>query len=196
MEVHVELNTQTKAFCGCKNKFGEEPNTFICPVCLGLPGSLPVINFEMVRRAIKIGLALNCEISKMTKFDRKNYYYPDLPKAYQISQYDNPIATNGFVKIIRKDGTKKSIGIIRVHMEEDAGKLLHLTKSGQIGEAEESLVDYNRGGVPLIEIVSAPDIRTPEESYLYLKTLRAILRYIYVSECNMEEGSFRCYANI
>ncbi len=196
LEVHVELNTQTKAFCGCRNKFGEEPNTFICPVCLGLPGSLPVINSEMVRRAIKIGLALNCSISKTTKFDRKNYYYPDLPKAYQISQYDNPITTNGFVEIIGKDGSKKRIGIIRAHMEEDAGKLLHLTKSGQIGEAEESLVDYNRAGVPLIEIVSAPDLRTPHEAYLYLKTLRSILRYIDVSDCNMEEGSFRCDANI
>ncbi len=196
LEVHVELNTKTKAFCGCMNKFGEEPNTFICPVCLGLPGSLPVINFEMVRRAVKIGLVLNCMISDITKFDRKNYYYPDLPKAYQISQYDTPIAKNGFVEIINKDGSKKKIGIIRAHMEEDAGKLLHLTKTGQIGEAEESLVDYNRAGVPLIEIVSAPDIRTPEEAYIYLKTLRAILRYIDVSDCNMEEGSFRCDANI
>jgi len=196
LEVHVELNTKTKAFCGCKNQFGAEPNTFICPVCLGLPGSLPVINEEMVKKAIKIGLALNCEIAEKTKFDRKNYYYPDLPKAYQISQYDNPIAKNGFLEIIDENGNKKKIGIIRAHMEEDAGKLLHLTKSGQIGEAEESLVDYNRAGVPLIEIVSKPDIRTPKEAYVYLKTLKSILRYIDVSDCNMEEGSLRCDANI
>lgn len=154
LEVHVELNTKTKAFCGCKNQFGAEPNTFICPVCLGLPGSLPVINEEMVKKAIKIGLALNCEIAEKTKFDRKNYYYPDLPKAYQISQYDNPITKNGFLEIVDENGNKKKIGILRAHMEEDAGKLLHLTKTGQIGQAEESLVDYNRAGVPLIEIVS------------------------------------------
>jgi aspartyl-tRNA(Asn)/glutamyl-tRNA(Gln) amidotransferase subunit B len=195
LEVHVELNTKSKAFCGCPTKFGAEANTHICPVCLGLPGSLPVINSGMVERAIKAGLSLNCSIAERTKFDRKNYYYPDLPKAYQISQYDMPIATRGELEIIYKDGARKKIGITRLHMEEDAGKLVHLTKSGQIGDAEESLVDYNRGGMPLIEIVSEPDMRTPEEAYLYLTTLKSILKYIDVSDCNMEEGSLRCDAN-
>ncbi len=196
LEVHVELSTNSKAFCGCSTQFGAEPNTNICPVCLGLPGALPVINWEMVRRAIKAGLALNCNISKYSKFDRKNYYYPDLPKAYQISQYDMPIASNGYLEIVKKDGTIKRIGVKRLHMEEDAGKLLHLTKTGQIGDAESSLVDYNRAGVPLIEIVSEPDIRTSEEAYLYLTSLKSIMRYLDVSDCNMEEGSLRCDANI
>jgi len=195
LEVHVELNTKSKAFCGCPTKFGAEANSHICPVCLGLPGSLPVINRGMVERAVRAGLALNCEIAEKTKFDRKNYYYPDLPKAYQISQYDMPIATKGFLEIVMKDGTRKKIGITRLHMEEDAGKLVHLTKTGQIGDAEESLVDYNRGGVPLNEIVSEPDMRTPEEAYLYLNALKAVLKYIDVSDCNMEEGSLRCDAN-
>jgi len=196
LEVHIELSTNSKAFCGCSTRFGAEPNTNICPVCLGLPGALPVINKEMVRRAIKAGLALNCKIANYSKFDRKNYYYPDLPKAYQISQYDMPIVTDGYLEIVKKDGTTKKIGIKRLHMEEDAGKLLHLTKTGQIGDAETSLVDYNRAGVPLIEIVSEPDIRTSEEAYLYLTTLKSIMRYIDVSDCNMEEGSLRCDANI
>lgn len=196
LEVHVELSTKSKAFCGCSTQFGAEPNTNICPVCLGLPGALPVINKEMVRRAIKTGLALNCRIVNYSKFDRKNYYYPDLPKAYQISQYDMPIAANGYLEIIKKGGIVKRIGIKRLHMEEDAGKLLHLTKTGQIGDAESSLVDYNRAGVPLIEIVSEPDIRTSEEAYLYLTALKSILRYLDVSDCNMEEGSLRCDANI
>lgn len=196
LEVHIELSTNSKAFCGCSTKFGAEPNTNICPVCLGLPGALPVINKEMVRRAIKAGLALNCKIANYSKFDRKNYYYPDLPKAYQISQYDMPIVTDGYLEIVKKDGTIKKIGIKRLHMEEDAGKLLHLTKTGQIGDAETSLVDYNRAGVPLIEIVSEPDIRTSEEAYLYLTTLKSIMRYLDVSDCNMEEGSLRCDANI
>lgn len=196
LEVHVELSTKSKAFCGCPTQFGAEPNTNICPVCLGLPGALPVINKEMVYRAIKAGLALNCNIARYSKFDRKNYYYPDLPKAYQISQYDMPIASNGYLEIIKKDGSAKRIGIKRLHMEEDAGKLLHLTKTGQIGDAESSLVDYNRAGVPLIEIVSEPDINSSEEAYLYLSTLKSIMRYIDVSNCNMEEGSLRCDANI
>jgi len=195
LEVHVELNTNSKAFCGCPTKFGAAPNTHICPVCLGLPGSLPVINKGMVERAVKAGLALNCEIAEKTKFDRKNYYYPDLPKAYQISQYDMPIAKDGFLEIVMKDGTRKKIGITRLHMEEDAGKLVHLTKSGQIADAEESLVDYNRGGMPLNEIVSEPDMRSPEEAYLYLNALKAVLKYTDVSDCNMEEGSLRCDAN-
>ncbi|HPD18048.1 MAG TPA: Asp-tRNA(Asn)/Glu-tRNA(Gln) amidotransferase subunit GatB, partial [Candidatus Goldiibacteriota bacterium] len=196
LEVHVELSTKTKAFCGCSTQFGAEPNTNVCPVCLGLPGSLPVINKQMLRRAIKAGLALNGTIAAHSKFDRKNYYYPDLPKAYQISQYDMPIVTDGHLEIIKKNGTTKKIGIKRLHMEEDAGKLLHLTKTGRINESESSLVDYNRAGVPLIEIVSEPDIRTSEEAYLYLTALKSIMRYLDVSDCNMEEGSLRCDANI
>lgn len=196
LEVHVELNTKTKIFCGCKNEFGAEPNTYICPACLGLPGSLPVFNEGVLYRAVKAGLALGCTIADKSKFDRKNYYYPDLPKAYQISQYDMPIAVGGFIDIVKKDGVKKRIGITRLHMEEDAGKLLHLTKSGQIGDAEESLVDYNRGGVPLVEIVSEPDMKTPEEAYLYLISIKSILEYTGVSDCNMEEGSLRCDANV
>ena len=196
LEVHVELSTATKIFCGCKNQFGGEPNTNICPVCLGLPGSLPVVNREVVRRAVKTGLALGCKIAARTKFDRKNYYYPDLPKAYQISQFDMPIAEHGKITIVGKDGKRKEIGITRAHMEEDAGKLVHRTKTGQIADAEESLVDYNRGGVPLIEIVSEPDMRSSEEAYNYLITLKSILKYIDVSDCNMEEGSLRCDANV
>ena len=196
LEVHVELNTKTKIFCGCKNEFGAEANTYICPACLGLPGSLPVFNEGVLYRAVKAGLALGSSIAEKSKFDRKNYYYPDLPKAYQISQYDMPICVGGSVDIVKKDGTKKKIGITRLHMEEDAGKLIHLTKSGQIGDAEESLVDYNRGGVPLVEIVSEPDMKTAEEAYLYLTNLKSILEYIEVSDCNMEEGSLRCDANI
>jgi aspartyl-tRNA(Asn)/glutamyl-tRNA(Gln) amidotransferase subunit B len=196
LEVHAELNTRTKIFCGCKNEFGSEPNTNICPTCLGLPGSLPAFNEGVLYRAIKAGLALNCHIAEKSKFDRKNYYYPDLPKAYQISQFDMPIAVNGFLEVIEKDGNRKRFGITRLHMEEDAGKLNHLTKSGQIGDAEESLVDYNRGGVPLAEIVSEPDMRSPEEAYLYLTAIKAILKYTDVSDCNMEEGSLRCDANV
>ncbi|MFP4466430.1 MAG: Asp-tRNA(Asn)/Glu-tRNA(Gln) amidotransferase subunit GatB [Candidatus Goldiibacteriota bacterium] len=196
IEVHAELNTNTKMFCGCSVKFGAEPNTNICEVCLGLPGSLPVINERAVHHAVLAGLAMNCEIAKVSKFDRKNYYYPDLPKAYQISQFDMPICGKGYVEIVDSEGSKKKIGITRIHMEEDAGKLLHLTKTGQIGDAEESLVDYNRGGVPLVEIVSDPDIKSPEEARLYLDTLKAILKYINVSDCNMEEGSLRADANV
>jgi aspartyl-tRNA(Asn)/glutamyl-tRNA(Gln) amidotransferase subunit B len=196
LEVHVELNTATKIFCGCKNEFGSEPNTNICQNCLGLPGSLPVMNKQVLHHAVKSGLALGCTVAKKTKFDRKNYYYPDLPKAYQISQFDIPICVGGQVEIVNSDGSRKIIGVTRLHMEEDAGKLLHLTKTGQIGDAEESLVDYNRAGVPLIEIVSEPDMRSPEEAYNYLVTLKAMLKYIDVSDCNMEEGSLRCDANV
>jgi aspartyl-tRNA(Asn)/glutamyl-tRNA(Gln) amidotransferase subunit B len=196
LEVHAELNTKTKIFCSCRNFFGAEPNTYICPNCLGLPGSLPVFNSEVLHHAVKAGLALNCTIAEKSKFDRKNYYYPDLPKAYQISQYDMPIAVKGWIDIVDAGGGKKRIGITRLHMEEDAGKLIHLTKSGQIGDAEESLVDYNRAGVPLAEIVSEPDMRSPEEAYLYLNTIKAILKYTDVSDCNMEEGSLRCDANV
>ncbi len=187
LEVHIQLNTNTKIFCGCKNEFGAEPNTNICPVCLGFPGVLPVFNEKVLEYAIKVGLALNCRIASYTKFDRKNYFYPDLPKAYQISQYDLPVAEGGYL-LIDVEGKQKKIGIKRVHMEEDAGKLIH---SGNI-----SLVDYNRAGVPLLEIVSEPDISSPEEAYEYLVTLKQLISYLGVSDCDMEKGSLRCDANI
>ena len=190
LEVHVELHTKTKAFCSCPNEFGSEPNSNVCPVCLGLPGVLPVINQTMLEYAIRAGLAFNCEIAPFSKFDRKNYYYPDLPKNYQISQYDLPLCRNGYLDI-EIDGKERHIGITRVHMEEDAGKLVH----GEAG-ANYSLVDANRCGVPLLEIVSEPDLRTPEEARAYLEKLKAILEYIDISDCKMEEGSLRCDANI
>ena len=190
LEVHVELHTRTKAFCSCPNEFGSEPNTNVCPVCMGLPGVLPVVNQTVLEYALRTGLAFNCEIASFSKFDRKNYYYPDLPKNYQISQYDLPLCRNGYLDI-EVDGTTRRIGITRVHMEEDAGKLVH----GEAG-ANYSLVDTNRCGVPLLEIVSEPDLRTPEEARAYLEKLKAILEYIDVSDCKMEEGSLRCDANI
>ena len=189
LEVHVQLKTKTKLFCGCPNEFGAEPNRNTCPVCLGLPGSLPVLNREALCLAVRIGLALHCQVADRLKFDRKNYFYPDLPKAYQISQYDMPVNSKGFLEVETKDGLKK-IGITRAHLEEDAGKLLHE------GIQDVSLVDYNRGGVPLMEVVSEPDLRTPEEAYDYLTTLKAILQYLEVSDCDMEKGSLRCDANI
>ncbi len=189
LEVHVQLKTRTKLFCGCPNAFGAEPNRNTCPVCFGLPGSLPVLNREALGLSIKIGLALNCRVSDRLKFDRKNYFYPDLPKAYQISQYDMPVNGVGFLEVETKDGLKR-IGITRAHLEEDAGKLLHE------GIKDGSLVDYNRAGVPLIEIVSEPDLRSPEEAYEYLTTLKAILQYLEVSDCDMEKGSLRCDANV
>lgn len=192
LEVHSELKTKSKIFCGCSTQFGSEQNTNVCPVCLGLPGVLPVVNEKVVEFAIKAGLALNCEIAPFSKFDRKNYYYPDLPKNYQTSQYDLPIAQNGYLEI-EVNGQTKRIGITRVHMEEDAGKLVH---SGSIATSETSLVDYNRTGVPLVEIVSEPDIRSAEEARAYLEKLKAILQYLDVSDCKMEEGSLRCDANI
>lgn len=195
LEIHAELATKSKIFCGCTTKFGGQPNTQVCPICLGLPGTLPVLNQEVLNFAIRAGLALNCSIAKQSKFDRKNYFYPDLPKAYQVSQYDLPIAENGKLEIKTADGTK-TIGITRIHMEEDAGKLLHLGQGGQIGQAVASLVDYNRTGVPLIEIVSEPDIRSSEEAYAYLVGIKEILQYAELSDCNMEEGSLRCDANI
>ncbi|MCD6406942.1 Asp-tRNA(Asn)/Glu-tRNA(Gln) amidotransferase subunit GatB [Candidatus Aerophobetes bacterium] len=192
LEVHVELSTQSKLFCGCKTKFGAPPNTQTCPVCLGLPGVLPVINKKAVDFAIITALALNSQINKNCRFARKNYYYPDLPKNYQISQYEEPLATGGWVEI-NINGKVKKIGIQRIHLEEDAGKLIH-------GETEKdkdsSFVDYNRAGIPLIEIVSKPEISSPEEAHEYLVNLRRILRYLGVSDCNMEEGSLRCDANI
>ena len=192
LEVHVELKTNTKIFCHSTTAFGGEPNTHVCPVCLGLPGVLPVLNKRVVEYAIRAGLALNCQIAGFSKFDRKNYYYPDLPKNYQISQYDLPLAEHGFIDI-DIEGQTKRIGITRVHMEEDAGKLVH---QGSISTTPYSLVDYNRTGVPLIEIVSEPDMRSPEEARAYLDKLKAIIQYTGVSDCKMEEGSLRCDANV
>lgn len=189
LEVHLQLKTKTKIFCGCRNEFGHAPNTNVCPVCLGLPGTLPVLNRQVLHDAMKVGLALNCEINTFVKFDRKNYFYPDLPKDYQISQYDFPIAKNGFLDIVVDDKNKR-IGITRAHMEEDAGKLVH--------DAAEncSLVDYNRTGTPLVEIVSEPDMRSPEEAHAYLTALKLTLSYLGVSDCDMEKGSLRCDANV
>lgn len=189
LEVHVELSTKTKIFCNCSTEFGAPPNTHTCPVCLGHPGVLPVLNREAVNFAIKAAMALNCEIAEYSKFDRKNYFYPDLPKAYQISQYDQPIGKNGWIEI-EVNGEKKRIGITRLHLEEDAGKLNH------IENGEGSLVDFNRVGVPLIEIVSEPDLRSPAEARAYLEKLKTIIQYTGVSDVKMEEGSLRCDANI
>jgi aspartyl-tRNA(Asn)/glutamyl-tRNA(Gln) amidotransferase subunit B len=193
LEVHVQLLTATKAFCGCANKFGSEPNTNICPVCLGLPGALPVLNEKAVEFAVLAGLALHCEIRERSIFARKNYFYPDLPKGYQISQYDKPIAEHGWIEVPTADRSTKRIGITRVHMEEDAGKSLH---DGFADSATRTYLDLNRCGTPLIEIVSDPDIRTPDEAFEYLTRLKEILLYTGVSDCNMEEGSLRCDANV
>ncbi|MCF8009945.1 MAG: Asp-tRNA(Asn)/Glu-tRNA(Gln) amidotransferase subunit GatB [Clostridiales bacterium] len=192
LEVHVELKTETKIFCSCSTAFGAEPNYNVCPVCLGLPGVLPVLNKKAVEYAVLAGLALDCDIAGFSKFDRKNYFYPDLPKAYQISQYDLPLAQYGVLEIDTPDGTK-NIGITRIHMEEDAGKLIH---QGTISTTTHSLVDYNRTGVPLIEIVSEPDMRSVEEARAYLEKLKSIIQYTGVSDCKMEEGSLRCDANV
>ncbi|GIO11228.1 aspartyl/glutamyl-tRNA(Asn/Gln) amidotransferase subunit B [Cohnella xylanilytica] len=189
LEVHVELHTKSKIFCGCSTSFGAPPNTHTCPVCLGHPGVLPVLNRQAVEYAMKAAMALNCEIAEWCKFDRKNYFYPDSPKAYQISQYDQPIGSNGWIDI-EVDGKTKRIGITRLHLEEDAGKLTHI--DGGFG----SLADFNRVGTPLVEIVSEPDIRSPEEAKAYLEKLRAIMLYCEVSDVKMEEGSLRCDANI
>jgi aspartyl-tRNA(Asn)/glutamyl-tRNA(Gln) amidotransferase subunit B len=192
LEVHAQLLTKSKIFCGCSTAFGEEPNTLTCPVCTGQPGSLPVVNRKAVEFAIKLGLAASCRIAPYSIFARKNYFYPDLPKGYQISMYEFPLAVDGFIEIVHQ-GQKKRIKIIRVHMEEDAGKLKH----GETPEsASFSFVDFNRTGVPLVEIVSGPDIRSPLEAGDYLRKLRAILQYLEISTGNMEEGSFRCDANV
>jgi aspartyl-tRNA(Asn)/glutamyl-tRNA(Gln) amidotransferase subunit B len=196
LEVHVELATATKIFCGCANRFGEPPNTQVCPVCLGLPGALPVFNRQALALALQAALALEARIAPRTKFDRKNYFYPDLPKAYQISQYDQPVAREGSITIRVGDGQPKRIRIHRLHLEEDAGKLMHVSAGGQIGASAGSGVDYNRAGVPLVEIVTEPDLRSPEEAYHYLSQLKAVLQYTGVSDCNMEQGSLRCDANI
>jgi len=193
LEVHVQLLTRTKIFCGCENKFGSEPNTNICPVCMGLPGALPVLNATAVEFAILASLALHCEVRPLSIFARKNYFYPDLPKGYQISQYDKPLAEHGWIEVPTAGGTTKKIGITRVHMEEDAGKSLH---DGFKDSATRTYLDLNRCGTPLIEIVSEPDIRTPDEAFEYLTRLKEILLYTAVSDCNMEEGSLRCDANV
>lgn len=193
LEVHTELRTATKIFCSCRTSFGAEPNTNVCPVCLGLPGVLPVLNKKVLEFAVRTGLALNCEISRYSKFDRKNYYYPDLPKNFQTSQYDLPICENGHLDV-EVDGKKTTIRITRAHMEEDAGKLVHHGTS--ITDSDYSLVDYNRTGTPLLEIVSEPDMRSAKEAVAYMEKLRAILQYCGVSDCKMEEGSLRCDANV
>ncbi len=193
LEVHTELRTATKIFCSCKTSFGADPNTNVCPVCLGLPGVLPVLNRHVLEFAVRTGLALNCEIARYSKFDRKNYYYPDLPKNFQTSQYDLPICGPGYLDV-EVDGKTSRIRITRAHMEEDAGKLVHHGTS--ITDSDYSLVDYNRTGTPLLEIVSEPDMRTAKEAVAYMEKLRAILQYCEVSDCKMEEGSLRCDANI
>ena len=193
LEVHVQLLTATKAFCGCTNHFGSAPNTNICPVCLGLPGSLPVLNAKAVEYATLASLAINCEVRERSIFARKNYFYPDLPKGYQISQFDKPIAEHGWIDVPTATGETKRIGITRLHMEEDAGKSLH---DGFTDSATRTYLDLNRCGTPLAEIVSEPDIRTPDEAFEYLTRLKEILLYTGVSDCNMEEGSLRCDANV
>ena len=189
LEVHAQLQTNTKIFCGCETRFGEEANTRTCPVCIGMPGVLPVLNKKAVEYIVKTGLATHCTVSPYSRFARKNYFYPDLPKGYQISQYELPVCERGYVEIV-VDGKIKRIGLTRIHLEEDAGKNLHQAESGA------SLVDLNRAGTPLMEIVSEPDIRTAEEASEYLKKLRSILRYIEVSDADMEKGNFRCDANV
>jgi aspartyl-tRNA(Asn)/glutamyl-tRNA(Gln) amidotransferase subunit B len=193
LEVHVQLLTATKIFCGCANKFGSEPNSNVCPVCLGLPGALPVLNQKAVEFATLASLAINCTVNPRSIFARKNYFYPDLPKGYQISQYDKPIAEHGWIEVPTSSETRKKIGITRLHMEEDAGKSLH---DGFSDSAKRTYLDLNRCGTPLCEIVSDPDIRTPDEAFEYLTRLKEILLYTGVSDCNMEEGSLRCDANV
>src|SRR6266404_4391881 len=192
LEVHVQLLTNSKIFCACSTRFGDAPNSNTCPVCLGLPGTLPVLNKRVVEMATLASLALNCTVHEHSRFARKNYFYPDLPKGYQISQYELPLATGGWIEV-EHDGAKKRIGITRLHLEEDAAKNLH---EGFSQSATKTYIDYNRCGTPLSEIVSEPDMRTPEEAYAYLTTLRQILLYTGVSDCNMEEGSLRCDANV
>ncbi|MEX0833356.1 MAG: Asp-tRNA(Asn)/Glu-tRNA(Gln) amidotransferase subunit GatB [Actinomycetota bacterium] len=195
LECHVELDTDTKMFCGCRNEFGGEPNTNVCPICLGHPGTLPVPNEKAIDYIIRIGLALGCEIAPNSLFHRKNYFYPDMPKNFQISQYDLPICVNGHLGI-EAEGELRTIGITRVHMEEDTGKTAHASATGRIHGAAYALVDYNRAGVPLVEVVSEPDMRSAEEARAYLNELRAALESLGVSDVRMEEGSLRCDANI
>src|SRR5256714_5811487 len=193
LEVHVQLLTATKIFCSCSTQFDAPPNTNVCPVCLGMPGALPVLNKKVVDYALLAAMALNCRINETSIFARKNYFYPDLPKGYQISQYDRPLAEHGWIDIPATPIEGKRIGITRLHLEEDAGKSLH---EGFPDSKEKSYIDLNRSGVPLIEIVSEPDLRSPEEAYQYLTLLKEIVLYTGVSDCNMEEGSLRCDANV
>ncbi len=194
LEVHVQLLTRTKLFCGCLNRFGAEPNTLTCPVCIGMPGVLPVMNRQAFQLALRAAVALNCQIAPFTKWDRKNYYYPDLPKGYQISQYDLPFSHDGYLEISDPKGAfePKRVGIIRVHLEEDAGKSLHDEKAGRA----DSRIDLNRAGTPLLEIVTRPDIRSPQEAKAFLTELKLLLSYLEVSDCNMQEGSLRVDANV
>ncbi len=194
LEIHAQLLTESKMFCSCSTKFGSEPNTNICPVCTGQPGTLPVTNKRAIELAIKTAIALNCTIEPQSIFARKNYFYPDLPKGYQVSQYDLPLSSKGYLEI-EVDGKKRKIGITRVHLEEDAGKLVHKGADRIMG-AEESLVDYNRTGVPLMEIVSEPDMRSPKEAAIFMQALAALLQYIQTTDAKMEEGSLRCDANL
>lgn len=189
LEVHAQLLTETKCFCGCSTKFGNPPNSNVCPICLGHPGVLPVLNKKVVEYTVMMGLAANCTINEKSVFARKNYFYPDLPKGYQISQYEQPICEHGFIDIELSDTTPRRLGITRIHMEEDAGKSIH-------DQADETLVDVNRCGVPLMEIVSEPDMRTPEDAYLYLTKIKQLVQYLGICDGNMEEGSLRCDANI
>lgn len=189
LEVHAQLLTETKLFCNCSTKFGNKPNSNICPVCLGHPGVLPVLNKNAVEFAIKMGIATNCTINRHSIFARKNYFYPDLPKGYQISQYEEPLCENGYIEIINKDNNQKKIRIKRIHLEEDAGKSIH-------DKFDKTLIDVNRCGVPLIEIVTEPDINSPEEAYLYLMKIKQLVQYLEICDGNMEEGSLRCDANI
>ena len=192
LEVHVQIKTKTKIFCSCSTEFGSRPNENTCPICLGMPGVLPVLNKRFLESSMRACLATHCTIEPMNRFARKNYFYPDLPKGYQISQFELPLGTNGYINI-NIDGTKKKIGLTRIHMEEDAGKLIHGEKLGSPGK---SYVDFNRTGVPLCEVVSEPDLRSSEEARAYLIELKSILEYTGVSDCNMEEGSLRCDANV
>jgi aspartyl-tRNA(Asn)/glutamyl-tRNA(Gln) amidotransferase subunit B len=194
IETHIELSTATKMFCGCRLSFGDEPNSNTCPVCLGHPGSLPVINGRAIEFAIKVALALNCTINSRTIFHRKNYFYPDMPKNYQISQYDLPIGIGGWLDVDMGDYVRR-VGITRVHIEEDTGKLIHTGATGRISESDSSIVDFNRAGTPLVEIVTEPDIRTPAEAKEYMINLRNLVLCLDVSDCSMEEGSLRCDAN-
>jgi aspartyl-tRNA(Asn)/glutamyl-tRNA(Gln) amidotransferase subunit B len=189
LEIHAQLLTKTKLFCGCRSVFGDTANSHGCPVCLGLPGALPVLNRQVVEMALRAACALNCTINHKSIFARKNYFYPDLPKGYQISQYDQPLCEHGALTIYGEDGSEKKIGVTRIHLEEDAGKLIH-------DQDVDSLFDVNRCGTPLIEIVSEPDLRTPQQAYAYLSSLKRILEYLEICDCNMEEGSLRCDANI
>jgi aspartyl-tRNA(Asn)/glutamyl-tRNA(Gln) amidotransferase subunit B len=196
LECHVELATASKMFCGCANEFGAQPNTRTCPVCLGHPGTLPVPNEKAIEYTIRIGLALGCRIAPHSLFHRKNYFYPDMPKNFQISQYDLPLCVDGHLDIELPDGSTSRVGITRVHLEEDTGKSLHVGVTGRIADADHSLIDYNRAGVPLVEVVSEPDMRSAEEARAYLTELRATLEALGVSDVRMEEGSLRCDANI